>query len=1075
MTLASAKLRGRTINDKAAEVLLRGTEISTEGVIADALTLAEVVRATIGNKPAFEGIRRSSISNTIKESMQHARTAEVARQRIVAEKGAVKERAQKAKKAAKRREEKKLDAIVADEALGHIDVQEAIDSGSIENILTELRDVVDNMGIENKEVRESAYRRSLAHVLWAGIKNLPRVSARHVIEEKRRTIADPSTRVETAEKLAQEVVERIADLRFLTESKSIIKEMKSVFKAALAGKSSVRTALGKLKILPEHRRTIKLAKESADLSKPRYEALVQAITSFTDLSGGASDMLVEDSAIRATLTDALPSLKNREYADLSDFDLAMVAGASLGTYGSIRNRSVEEQARALEELASTFDKGKKQLLEIITQRNATIDPQKDSYFEAMRQKLPGTAVSRVKDTISSWAKEGYSMERRLSDFLVGLKEGKGKEAARSAVKWLERQWSSSSTEYRRLIAQFNTNVMGAIADAHGIVQEPVKDGPGKTARQFASDKLFAQKVSRLIDGLMTKRSEYSEVHPQSARISKQHLLQYILSWDQLDIRQDMEDNGWTEQQIASARSFLDEKDLALLDSVRALYKKRGALLDGASMATTGQRISVASDNFASVVKVGSTLWNPATVSKTSVFPPTLKARVGGGDIDADVGFLDILASRNMEQAHYIAYAEMAQVFRRFFQEKKTLTAMSQQFGKNNVGDMLSHASSIVSSHFGGKSAPWAEQLRGVYSAKVLAFNPKMVFTQPTSFWSYMWYVNPKVFVGSLFNWAHSPLESVQIAKEIIGSQQMTNRLRMGASESLANAMQRNLTGVIDETLVAMSNGRVSLPTGARTVLRTMGEFFNTTGFLQIGLADVLPAVLMGPGLVKNLKGEMLRTGYTGEVDRRAMDDFWIVTEKTQQSSTPENMSKLQREWGSFGRLLSSFKSFPTQIWSSTNDAAKKVVSGTKEERFEASKVIFVNTVILPATYQLGVSLFQMAFGRPPEDEEEETRYLKTAFEYASDPLQGWIIPGIVLETLIEGINGDQRRGGSKFIPAEGILRDVRTLGKVMAQAVETITNEDMTLEELLDDAWEETVKSVPALKAARNVTSDENN
>jgi hypothetical protein len=992
---------------------------------------------------AFERSARAELRAAQKAGVRLAKEGRVAKERIA------KKEAADVKAINKRIVQRK--GIKAEDLT--INIEESIDSNlGVDAILKSIEsDVLAQDGVTKdspefkRDLKETTYHALLKlarHMSWG--------KQREGDFTKMRKLRDMKTSIKDTRKLARQVLDSIRQHRIHKSSSKALEEIKGLLNSNLVKKAiSARVMLKNRKIMPKHHRALKLARDAFKLTKPAMNSLIEKIESFTEITS-EEGTFTEDSKFRKHLIESMPSLGNREYSNMSDYDIAMLATEALDTYGAIGQRSLPDIMNALSKIEDLLSEGKQGLYDEIQKRNAEIDPHKVGFFKAMRLLVNKGDANIVVDKISANAKEAYSMERRMSDFLIGMKDGAVKNSAKEAIAWLEGKWSEASTKARNDMIRGNEEFMFAVADAYGI-EKPKKKGWIRDKVIYAK---FAMSVNRKIDRLKTKRKSLSRIHPEGRNASIANLIQYIASWEQDDIRNDMKSEGWTQDRINEAMRQLSSEDLVMLDNMRNAYEIDGAELDAVSVKTTGVKVSNPSPVFMPVLKIGQKLWNPANASSTSVMPPTLKEREGGGSIDPDVDFIDIYMSRNIQHSHYKAYTELTQTFRRFFDDSKTLTAMTRKLGKTTVQDMLDHAADIVSSHAGRLTSPFWEQLRAAYGTKALGFNPKMLFTQPTSFWSYLWYVTPKDFTKAGFNWPIHPVQSWKTFQAIRKAPQYENRMRLGASETIGNAMSRNMTAVIDDTIDAVSRGKLSMPEGMRTVMRTIGDAVNL-GFVHISAADFVPAFMMGPGMVTEMQNNHIRNGLSEEVAlKQAIDDFYKLTEKTQQSNTPENQSKLQRRWGTIGRMIAAFKSFPQQIWSSTNDAAKKVIQGTKSERLEGAKVLFVNTVLLPATYQTAVFLFQSITGRLPENEEEETRYLKMASDFLFDPMDGWIGPGYIIESFLQGVWGDNHsRGGSKFIPAEGFLRDSRRAGELMAVAIEAIKGEedlDAVIEEVID-------------------------
>jgi hypothetical protein len=166
-----------------------------------------------------------------------------------------------------------------------------------------------------------------------------------------------------------------------------------------------------------------------------------------------------------------------------------------------------------------------------------------------------------------------------------------------------------------------------------------------------------------------------------------------------------------------------------------------------------------------------------------------------------------------------------------------------------------------------------------------------------------------------------------------------------------------------------------------------------------------------------------------------------------------------------------FKSFPQQIWASTERAIDKIKNGTAEEKKAGYRVLFLNTVIMPSLYGGAVTLFESLTGRAPENEDEETRYLDIIIAGVLDPVEGWIGVGPFIESFVNGLSGrDAGFSLNKFTPAAGLAKDTEELAELMRQAVASWAFGDG---EEFDKALDDFSDSFPAIRSIKDVVLDQ--
>ena len=148
------------------------------------------------------------------------------------------------------------------------------------------------------------------------------------------------------------------------------------------------------------------------------------------------------------------------------------------------------------------------------------------------------------------------------------------------------------------------------------------------------------------------------------------------------------------------------------------------------------------------------------------------------------------------------------------------------------------------------------------------------------------------------------------------------------------------------------------------------------GFLLTRFADSMAIATGGASFYRNRVNALLKqvnidTGsvYTkAEAEAKAFDDFYQISEESQQSSRTDRISMQQAS--SIGRLILNFANTPMQYARIMKKSALDLINGRGDWKTNLSKIVyygFIQNLIFNAMQQ---AIFALAFG--PDDEEERT-------------------------------------------------------------------------------------------------------
>jgi hypothetical protein len=164
------------------------------------------------------------------------------------------------------------------------------------------------------------------------------------------------------------------------------------------------------------------------------------------------------------------------------------------------------------------------------------------------------------------------------------------------------------------------------------------------------------------------------------------------------------------------------------------------------------------------------------------------------------------------------------------------------------------------------------------------------------------------------------------------------------------------------------------------------------GYTPTQLADSFAIASGGAPFYRNRINSYLKEGYTEqEAEAAAWKDFTKISDETQQSGDPKDISKQQASPA--GRILLVFQNFTMQQSRIVKKAVLDLKNGRGDAKTHIAKIsyyLFVQNIMF-STLQQG--LFAVLFG--PEDEEEDKKK-KTKDEAAIDVANG------VLDSILRG-------------------------------------------------------------------------
>jgi hypothetical protein len=165
---------------------------------------------------------------------------------------------------------------------------------------------------------------------------------------------------------------------------------------------------------------------------------------------------------------------------------------------------------------------------------------------------------------------------------------------------------------------------------------------------------------------------------------------------------------------------------------------------------------------------------------------------------------------------------------------------------------------------------------------------------------------------------------------------------------------------------------------------TEGSFISRcakAGMTAIQIGDFVPGIVVGTGVYKARVAALMKQHpemTAQQAKEQAATETWALIEECQQTGRLEDTPHMLRRWGIMGKQVTKFATAPIQQVSHEMHLFKQAWEAHKmrnDETFKAARRKFVNTlisnhVILPAAFYTVATLFGMALGDEPPEEEE---------------------------------------------------------------------------------------------------------
>ncbi len=666
----------------------------------------------------------------------------------------------------------------------------------------------------------------------------------------------------------------------------------------------------------------------------------------------------------------------------------------LDRYGALPYKTLaqinEATDTALNDLDAAFEEQKRR----IDERKDIIQARKDMIIDALmsaKGKLKRTDLSeKIEANLSVYPMSLHSLLQDMIRFASPKLHSKlwnddvRAEGQVWSLKLLSRQILTKQARIRERKRQVHQELIGAIQNIYGI-----------------KGRLRAQ--AKLVQ-LMKANENYRKYskHKNPIALSQADLMQMIAYLEQ-DFYADNAERHGRMQDYQAMRDELSEQDYALLEWMRSFYQGTRQELSDQKRKLTGLGFPVEMDeNYmpVSIQQYGSF----RGVNTSLQLTPGIYAdrRHHTKDITEGQDIFSLFFDRNHKNAVYLELAELSLDIAEIFGDADLQQAMSEVYGERYTRHILRMLFDTMSQKPLRYGTDGATNVLLNYGALVMTFNLASASRQPASAWEFgLDLKDLNMSKGELkaLKTRAGKNKLLPFIVEIFRSEHAAARFDAGQSYEIAAAFE--------------SEGMSALKT-----------WVGRWGMAPNKMMDLVTISTFGARTYRLYYQRMLDMGMDETQAREAALEWtWAETETHQQSGLISNQAPWQRSGDALQKLAGMFSSTPQQFLSIQNQLYRQAKATGNWKPFIRSAII--HHVLGPGTYKLIDTMFQLALGRPP-DEDEWKEWM--AFMVLG-PYSGGFVYRMILAYGIDKIIGNKSGVfGIDLIPAE---RGIEVMGDMI--------------------------------------------
>ena len=455
-------------------------------------------------------------------------------------------------------------------------------------------------------------------------------------------------------------------------------------------------------------------------------------------------------------------------------------------------------------------------------------------------------------------------------------------------------------------------------------------------------------------------------------------IQYLLSWNQPDVRDKMMRTGWTEDSIIDLRNLTsDPVSQAMLSHAQELYGKGYAATNPVYARMFGMNMpqvkNYAPTRFSNAKDVKDVGLDGSPVA-TGTTPGFAKSRVSHSAKIAPEDALSVMQQHILAQSHWVNFAELAREFRSLITNPEVRESIKQNYGDA----VLKHAEQWADQmeQRGGnqsREAAWINSILGSViggqSVASLGFNLKTLAMQLDNAVRFGLSLDMKQIVSAM----QSPDQLIQDIKTVFESDALQTRLRGGATAETRFLFQK--FGGRPGTAAKVSEASMS----AINWMDSATTSFSAAIVYRANLNDALAA-----GMPENLARETALDAASAAIYRFAQPVSFG------QKSNMENSGNM------LTKAFFLFMSDPRLKTAIMADSIRGLVTGRGDKWTHIRRLVAVE--LMAVLSHVVASAYRDAF--TDDDDEEIWSLGGWVRALALAPLQGYFIAGSVFDGVL---------------------------------------------------------------------------
>jgi len=823
-----------------------------------------------------------------------------------------------------------------------------------------------------------AYRQTLANALDTTIRSLTYGRTRESLLRRLERLDDITTE-KGLDRRASAILWNAFQQGARDGRKEAVSKFQEMFRRRLKDKTAKKT--GSWTKDPIDKTKARMFKFMLDVSKLKPEEVREMQENLqTEMDNGLEKFYSLEKDKRGLVADEIADLQMK--LELLD------------RYGALPYKTLAQINEAVETAMTDLDAAFEEQKARIDQRKDIIQGRKDMIIDALM-----SAKGRVKRTdLSERIEAGLSiypmsLHSLLQDMIRFASPKLHSKLWNDEVRAEGQVWSLKQLSKDILTRQ--ANIRERKRQVHMELIEAIQQIYGVNGRMRAQAKL-----AQLMKANEAYRKYSKEKNPRA--LSKASLMQMIAYMEQDFYRENAENHGRL-QDYDAIRAELSEEDYALIEWMREFYRGNRKELSDKKREITGLGFPVEMDD--NYMPVG--IQNYGGFRGLAVMlqlTPGIYAdrRHHTKDITEKHDIFSLFFDRNHKNAVYLELAELSLDIAEIFGDTELQQTMSEVYGSRYTDHLMQMLFDTMS------QKPLRQDLSGIsnvllnYGALVMTFNLASASRQPASAWEFgLDMKDMNMTKGELegLKKRAGQRELAPFIAEMFRSDHAAARFDAGQSYEIATAFE--------------SEGMTALK-----------SWINKWGMAPNKLMDLITIATVGARTYRFYYQHMIDVGMDEEQARKAaMEWTWAEAETHQQSSFVSNQAPWQRGGDTPHKLLGMFSSTPQQFLSIQNQLYRQAKATGNWKPFIRSAII--HHVLGPATYKLIDTAFQLALGRPPDEDE----WKEWAAFMLLGPYSGGFVYRFILAWGIDKMIGNKSGVfGIDLIPAE---RGIEVMGDMI--------------------------------------------